>query len=206
MAKNIITLDQFINSCETLGIPYWVYDRNKIGVTYESLNGGVLPYEYPKDVWLLDYALCGGGMRAEVGNRTNYCVYVDRNELRQIGDNYQEVGIDGDLRDDFDNPDDALALMRELVAQYADEWEVRRKGKGLDTISYYTISVNKEVLDPDGQLIDDKCENIAICDALPDSVRKKAEEAERRYHQWLDYQCEDYWKAGIIYDTTSEEG
>lgn len=188
-----ITLYQFVNSCETLGIPYLVYDRDKCAITFESANGTTLPYKYPKDVWLLDYGLCGCGMCAEVGYLTNYCVYIDRNELCQIGNNYQEVGIDSYMYDCFGISDEAFDLMRELAAQYSDKWTVKRKGNGLDTISYYTISVNKEVFDPEGQLIDDKCENVAICDALPDSVRKKAEEAERRYHQWLDCQCEDYW-------------
>lgn len=203
MTKNIITLDQFIKSCETLGIPYWVYDRNQIGVTYESLNGGVLPYEYPEDVWLLDYTLCGGGMRAEVGNSTNYCVYINDMRLQQVGDRYEESTMSSDIYDSFDTPDKALALMRELVPFYSDKWDVKRKGVGLDTIGYCNISVEKEVADMEGNIVD--CEVIAMCDALPESIRKKAEEAERRYHQWLDYQCEDYWKSGIIYGTTSEE-
>lgn len=205
MTKNIITLDQFIKSCETLGIPYWVYDRNQIGVTYESLNGGVLPYEYPEGVMLLDYALCGGGMRAEVGNHTNYCVYVNDMDMHQVGDRYVASFHSSDLRDVFDTPDKALALMRELVDQCSDEWRVERRGKGLDTITYQNVSVEKEVLDVEGEPIESQCKTIASCDALPDSVRKKAEEAERRYHEWLDYQCEDYWKSGIVYDKASEK-
>ncbi len=205
MTKNIITLDQFIKSCETLGIPYWVYDKDKDSRTYESLKGGDLPYKYPEDATLLDYALCGAGMCAVVGTHTNYCVYVNDMDMHQDGDLYVDSLHSSDLRDVFDTPDKALALMRELVDQYSDEWRVERKGKGLDTITYQNVSVEKEVLDVEGEPIESRCKTIASCDAMPESVRKKAEEAERRYHAWLDYKCEDYWKSGIIYGTTSEE-
>lgn len=124
-----------------------------------------------------------------------YAVYADHMLLCEYAEHYiekreHETASTHEVEEVFETLGKAKAFLEEVVDSWSEPYEIIHTKRGLDTIRYNSVWIEKETIDGDGYVM--KSLTIECVNSLPDDVHDAAMKHQREYWEYLDYQRGSY--------------
>ena len=123
-----------------------------------------------------------------------YTAYDQRVALVEYGERYEKrQDNEPDWQEDFGTLEEARAWADETAAKILRDgngYNVIKTKRGLDTIEYHEVMVERVELDEDGDAVETEC--VYAVETLPPDVERAARESERSYWRFLDYEADEY--------------
>lgn len=126
--------------------------------------------------------------------KTIFAVYRCQMLMHEYDECYTEESTSTESEDlgTFATEAEALALLESIRHELS--YEITKTMRGLDSITYDEVIVDKETVEVDDDGHEDllESETLHVASGLPDEVREAVYRSQSSYHKYLDHQASGY--------------